>query len=226
MDRYGSLIQVKPDHEERYIILHNNTFPGVIKQIALCNISNYSIFLRHYPDGIMLFSFFEYTGDDFNADMDKMAADPLTQDWWKLTIPMQEPLESRKEGEWWATIGELFHMDGVRKPPEKVRRYASTVDILPENEDEYRNLHTSLSPGILENIQRANISNYSIFMHESRVYSYFEYAGDDFEKDMERMTIETETCTWLDACKTLQYKIPTGKNSDWWSEMREVFHTD
>jgi L-rhamnose mutarotase len=37
----------------------------------------------------MLFAYFEYIGDDFAADMVKMAADPVTQDWWAIMEPMQ-----------------------------------------------------------------------------------------------------------------------------------------
>jgi L-rhamnose mutarotase len=38
-----------------------------------------------------LFSYFEYTGDDFGADMKKMAADTSTRKWWQETDPTQLP---------------------------------------------------------------------------------------------------------------------------------------
>ena len=50
-------------------------------------------------------------GNDFDADMKKMAADPKTQEWWAIMGPMQQPLENRKEGEWWANMEEVFHTD-------------------------------------------------------------------------------------------------------------------
>ena len=53
----------------------------------------------------------EYIGEGFAADMAKMAAAPTTREWWTFTDPMQEPLESRAEGEWWATMQEVFHTD-------------------------------------------------------------------------------------------------------------------
>ena len=68
--------------------------------ISDCHIRNYSIYLK---DGL-LFSFFEYTGEDFEADMARMAADPTTQKWWEVCKPCQEPLASRSEGEWWASM--------------------------------------------------------------------------------------------------------------------------
>ena len=77
--RVGSLIKVRPEFEERYIILHKHTFPGVLDRIRKSNIRNYSIFLL---DGI-LFSYFEYIGNDYDADM-KAIADPTTKDWWMI----------------------------------------------------------------------------------------------------------------------------------------------
>ena len=59
----------------------------------------------------MLFAYFEYIGDDFDADMAKMAADPKTQEWWDIMMPMQQPIATRGEGEWWASMEEVFHTD-------------------------------------------------------------------------------------------------------------------
>jgi L-rhamnose mutarotase len=105
--RYGTVIKVKPEKLEEYKALHANPWPGVNKMIRECNIRNYSIY---YRDGY-LFSYFEYTGIDFEADMQKMAADSLTQAWWKLTDPCQEPVETAGEGVWWADMEEVYHLD-------------------------------------------------------------------------------------------------------------------
>jgi L-rhamnose mutarotase len=107
MKRYGSIIKIKPEKLEEYKKLHKNIWPGVAKTITECNIRNYSIF---YKDGF-LFSYFEYVGEDYEADMKKMADDPITQKWWDICKPMQEPLQTRKEGEWWAEMEEVFHQD-------------------------------------------------------------------------------------------------------------------
>ncbi len=107
MQRYGMVIKVKADKLDEYKQLHMNVWTDVLKMIHECNIRNYSIY---HKDGY-LFSYFEYHGDDFKTDMQKMAADPTTQAWWRLTDPCQEPLETRKEGEWWASMEELFHTD-------------------------------------------------------------------------------------------------------------------
>lgn len=107
MKRYGQLIGVKADRLEEYKKYHADVWPEILNMIRECNIQNYSIF---YKDGL-LFAYLEYVGDDFDADMAKMAADPKTQEWWDIMMPMQEPLDTRAEGEWWANMEEVFHMD-------------------------------------------------------------------------------------------------------------------
>lgn len=112
MKRYGSVIGVREEKIDEYKKLHAAVWPDVLKMIADCNITNYSIYLRKMPDGkYYLFSYFEYTGDDFAADCAKMAADETTQKWWEVCIPCQQPLEDRAEGEWWADMEEVFHCD-------------------------------------------------------------------------------------------------------------------
>jgi L-fuconate dehydratase len=105
--RYGQLIGLKPDEIDAYERLHAAPWPEVLATIQACNMRNYSIFRL----GTRLFAYFEYVGDDFAIDMAKMAADPITQSWWKLTVPLQEPLPDRADGEWWVTMREVFHAD-------------------------------------------------------------------------------------------------------------------
>ncbi len=107
MKRYGSVIGVRPEKLEEYKRLHAAVWPDVLKMIKDCNIRNYSIYLK---DGY-LFSYFEYIGFDFDADMAKMGADATTQKWWEVCKPCQLPLATRKPGEWWADMEEVFHCD-------------------------------------------------------------------------------------------------------------------
>ncbi len=112
MQRYGSVIGLRAEKLEEYKRLHAAVWPDVLAMIRRCNIRNYSIYLRKLPDGKhYLFSYMEYTGDDFAGDMAAMAADPKTQEWWAVCKPCQEPLPDRPEGEWWAPMEEVFHCD-------------------------------------------------------------------------------------------------------------------
>jgi len=101
------VIHVRSEKLDEYKVYHAKVWPEVLNVIKQCNIHNYSIYNK---DGY-LFSYFEHTGNDFGADMAKMAAHPKTQEWWEIMKPMQEPLETRKDGEWWAEMEEVFHLD-------------------------------------------------------------------------------------------------------------------
>ena len=109
MQRMGSVLGIKPEAVAEYKRIHAEVWPEVLAMIAACNIRNYTIFLRE-PENVM-FAYFEYHGTDYEADMARMAADPKTQEWWAVCGPLQQPLESRKKGEWWAGMEEVFHTE-------------------------------------------------------------------------------------------------------------------
>jgi L-rhamnose mutarotase len=109
MVRMAAVIRLRPEKAREYEELHAAVWPDVLTMIAACHIRNYTIFL-HRPE-MLLFATFEYHGTDWVADTARMKADPATQRWWKLTDPCQEPLPSRGEGEWWASMAEIFHTD-------------------------------------------------------------------------------------------------------------------
>ena len=107
VQRFGQVIQVKPDKLELYKYHHANPWPEVNAMIKKCHMENYSIY---YRDGY-LFSYFEYTGDNFEADMAMMAEDSKTQEWWALVKPFQNPLATKTEDEWWSDMEEVYHLD-------------------------------------------------------------------------------------------------------------------
>ena len=107
MKRFGQVIKIDPDKIDTYKSYHANPWPEINEKISACNITNYSIYLKDD----YLFAYFEYVGEDLEADSAAMAADPLTQKWWDIMKPLQQPIETRKEGEWWADMEEVYHLD-------------------------------------------------------------------------------------------------------------------
>ena len=107
MKRMASVIKIKPEKIEVYKQLHANAWPQVCKTLSECNYTNYSIFLKDD----MLFSYFEYTGEDWEKDFEKMGQCPVTQAWWSVCRPCCEPLPTRAEGEWGAKMEMVFHLD-------------------------------------------------------------------------------------------------------------------
>jgi L-rhamnose mutarotase len=112
LQRYGSIIGLKPEKIAYYKELHHAVWPGVLKMIKDCHIRNYSIYLKEIEPGrFYLFSYLEYMGTDYEADMARMAADPTTRKWWEETDPCQFPIPVRAQGEKWAGMEEVFHID-------------------------------------------------------------------------------------------------------------------
>ena len=110
--RFASVVGIRPERIAEYRELHDNIWPEIAELIKQCGIKNYSIHQREFPDGAFyLFSYYEYTGNDFEADMAKMDADPKIKEWLSLCGPCQLPLANRVEGEWWASMEEVFRLD-------------------------------------------------------------------------------------------------------------------
>ncbi len=105
--RYGQIIKVNEEKLARYKELHANPWPEINRMIKECNIKNYSIY---YRDGF-LFAYYEYVGEDYEADMAKMAADPKTQEWWDECMPCQQPNDTATKDEWWVNMEEVYHLD-------------------------------------------------------------------------------------------------------------------
>jgi len=107
MKRYGFVIKVAPGMLEEYKRLHANPWPGINEKIKECNITNYTIYHR---DGL-LFGYYEYVGEDYEADMARMGEDPQTQKWWDACYPCLETLPTVPGGRGWADMEEIYHLD-------------------------------------------------------------------------------------------------------------------
>lgn len=110
VQRVGMVTGLKADKLEDYRVMHRNTWPHVRKVFEESNIRNYSIYVAEVEPGkFYLFSYFEYVGKDMVADFQKMADDPVTQDWWKLTDQCHIPVPTRVENEKiWHVMEEVF----------------------------------------------------------------------------------------------------------------------
>lgn len=105
--RIGSVIGIAPEHLEAYRQHHRDVWPEVLAALRDANVTNYSI----YEHGDLLFSYLEYRGSDYEADMARLSEDPATKHWWALVMPMQYTLRSSDDSAWWKELPELFHMD-------------------------------------------------------------------------------------------------------------------
>ncbi|NLC25435.1 MAG: L-rhamnose mutarotase [Fastidiosipila sp.] len=104
---YGQLGRLKPNKIDDYVKLHADVWPGVIEMMKECNLSNYSTFLY----GEMVFAYFEYEGDNYEIDMQKMADDLLTQEWWTHTHPCFVEYAISKDSQFYHDMKQIFYME-------------------------------------------------------------------------------------------------------------------
>lgn len=104
---FGQIGRLKPDKIEEYENLHANPWPEVLQTIHRCNLRNYSIF-RH---GDLVFAYFEYIGQDYDADMEKMEQCPHTQRWWTFTKPCFISYGMDPGSEFYADMKQIFYFD-------------------------------------------------------------------------------------------------------------------
>lgn len=81
MKRIATITKLLPGMREAYQRLHENIWTEVVKVGHQANQRNFTIFA--YQD--YLFSYFEYIGDDYSADMAFKKAQPIIQKWAKET---------------------------------------------------------------------------------------------------------------------------------------------
>ncbi len=105
MQKFGAVTRVDPEKLEEYKRLHAEPWAGVLETLKKVGIQNYSIFLHEN----VLFSYLEFVGTDWEAAKRIIAADPITQAWWKLTDPCQNPFPDAI-GQW-SAMEQIFFME-------------------------------------------------------------------------------------------------------------------
>jgi L-rhamnose mutarotase len=112
MKRIAQTTRLRAEHREEYLTLHSAVWPDVEAALRAAHVRNYSIFVH----GDTLFAYYEYHGDDWEADLASIKADPASQRWWTLTDPCQEPWPDAEEGNRWTDLPEVWHLEDTARP--------------------------------------------------------------------------------------------------------------
>ena len=104
MKRIATISKLVPGTADEYIELHKNVWPGVVQAGHDAHMQNYSI----YRFGDYLFSYYEYTGDDFEGDMARKAALPVSKEWQEATGKFREIMEEDRR---YIELEEIWHED-------------------------------------------------------------------------------------------------------------------
>lgn len=107
-----------------------------------------------------------------------------------------------------------------------MKRYGQVIRIKADKETYYRKLHANVWSSVKNTIRECNITNYSIFIRDGLLFAYFEYVGENFDKDMKKMSEDPETKRWWAETSPCQEPIETHAQGEWWVNMEEVFYME
>jgi L-rhamnose mutarotase len=108
----------------------------------------------------------------------------------------------------------------------KPTRVASIIRVRSEKEAVYRELHAAVWPGVLDTLRANGVTNYSIFLRDGLLFSYLEYAGDDYEASMARIGEDPVTREWWQHTDPCQQAVESAQPGEWWAPLEEVFHLE
>ena len=83
MIRFNLYSVLKPEKVDDYIALHRKPWEELMVLLEECHIHHYSISVK----GNEVFTYYEYTGDDYEKDMKLMNESPVMQRWWTFSKP-------------------------------------------------------------------------------------------------------------------------------------------
>lgn len=104
MKRFLRMAKVRPDAITEYIERHANAPDTLLRALSATHIQNYSIAEK---DGTLI-SFFEYTGENFEADMQILKNNPASKAW---NQELEHCFIHGEEEPCWEEFREVFHME-------------------------------------------------------------------------------------------------------------------
>jgi L-rhamnose mutarotase len=113
----------------------------------------------------------------------------------------------------------------------KVKYFGSIIELRPEKEREYRELHANVWPEVRTAIAKANIQNFNIYVTEIAgkrlLVSHFEYTGTNPEADFASIAEDSTTKNkWWPLTDACQIRLPGTPQGSQWLGMEQVMHLD
>ena len=107
-----------------------------------------------------------------------------------------------------------------------MKRVGMVIGLRPDCISQYEALHAPDNPGVRDLLDKYNVHNFSIFIQEIGegnfyLFGYYEYTGDDYEKDMRELAAEPRNEEWLRTTDGMQIPL-MGERT--WAVMRELYH--
>jgi len=105
-----------------------------------------------------------------------------------------------------------------------IKRYAMAIRLKDEKRDFYLKNHENVWPKILSELKKIKVKNYSIFLKDEFMFSYLEYEGKNFDKDIKKMEKIPIVKKWNDLMISCFNPFPKNEKNNSWVIMDEIFY--
>lgn len=105
-------------------------------------------------------------------------------------------------------------------------RFGQLGKLKPEKVEEYCALHANPWPEVQKTITECNLRNYSIYLHGTTVFAYFEYVGEDFDGDMKKMEEDPITLKWWEHTHPCFQEYAIDPASQFYHDMKPIFYQE
>jgi L-rhamnose mutarotase len=108
-----------------------------------------------------------------------------------------------------------------------IRRRAQVIRLRPERREEYIEKHRAVFPEVVASLKAAGYQNYSIFLRDDLLFSYFEY-DSEFDIDARHAAMRGSAVLepWRSLMAACQQPLDSAGPNEWWASMEEVYHLD
>lgn len=218
--------QIKPEQEDAFTktlkLLHEKESAGLLQKN---HIRNLSAFKKKINGKTYCMLYFDYKGgkDYLGAGKAFEISSPLVDQLNELIISHPR---AKQHGCKWLQMEWITFIRGKDVDDNPANVIAMVTRIKPEKEMEYRMLHQGIWPGVVDQMERGNNRNFSIFLVEleDEIYEffYFEYVGTDLEKDHAMNASDTANLRWWEHTDPCQDPLTEMDGKEIWSPMELI----
>lgn len=190
------------------------------KAFKKADISNLSIYSKELQGKTWVMVYFDYDGDNYLEavqDFEEVEAAGALAEW------LEPHPRAKRYGDLWLQMEWINYIHGA-EPSEDPDRIAMVTRIKPEKEAEYRSLHQTVWPGVVDQMARGNYHDFSIFLVEigDEIYEFFyvEYVGSDPGKDGGQNKNDPCNQRWWKQTDACQDPLPDADGA--WSAMDKI----
>jgi L-rhamnose mutarotase len=188
------------------------------KKVAISNLSSYR---KELQGKTWFMIYFDYDGKNYLEAVNAFESTPCVQALIPLIVPHPR---AKRYGNTWLQMEWMNYIRGSRKKGAPSDRFAMVTRIKPEKEQEYRTLHQTVWPGVVDQMVRGNYRDFSIFFVEmgDELFEFFhvDYVGTHSEQDDEKNKADPFNQRWWKITDACQDPLPDATGV--WSMMNTI----